>query len=161
MNDIKLEIKRVSTLRRLIDKIETEMTLPAAIIVFGDDCEFKREIVRVLLSELKDAACYHGIPTSDNSSEEDLARYKNVIIPLTATESYGNLPNDLVKLLRIYPAKTIIGIHTKSNRISIHSLFSFRKTKRTDQQIEALKTDLLNARVFDYFVTISEKEQKK
>ncbi len=113
--DKKWEIRKVSTPERIFSKISEEMPRPVSILLFGADCEFKKEVVKDLQNGLLDMKVFHGAPSTHELC--DLIHDGPIsLFLLSSMESYDHeLRHEAVKAMRRIGAATVVGIYVRAD----------------------------------------------
>lgn len=159
---LKWEIRRVSTLERIFNKIKEEMAQPVGIVLFGADGELKNKTLDAMTERLRGFADYHidKTPSMDNLIWT-LDRYSAVVVVLRSDESSTHgLRHKLVKMMRSAGAKTVVGIYAKASITPIKPTISSLKSVEHNKQIAAIEQSNPTANELDYFVVVDEEEER-
>lgn len=158
----KWEINRVSTPERIIRKIKEGMAQPVGIILFGVDCDFKNEVLEMLVEELP--GFYHLRITRAvvliNAFKE---RYNETLIVLNTDESVvKGLRQGLAEAMSDVGAKTVVGIYARARRRSWWRFLvklnfgEVRRRRKFNKALSLLEKDPPKVGEFDYLVFVDE-----
>ena len=105
-----VEERRVSTLEDFCQEVEDSLR-PAAVVLFGPDCEAKGRVARELDEWLEPSLFRHGAPDTKQLVEFGQKDDGILLIVLDSAESYSHeLRHELVKVMKKAGVKTIAGV---------------------------------------------------
>lgn len=158
----KWEISRVSTPERILEKIKKELAQPVGIILFGADCDFKKEVVKTFTTEFgDDLACDTYAGTTMRHIQQSFGASRNYMIDLDSTDSASHdIRHQCVLNLRNLGARSVVGIYIKAREISeitVPPLSNAVKQSKFNNQIHAIEDSKPTSEGLDYLITVEER----
>ena len=157
------EIRRVSTPERILRKIKEEMARPVGIVIFGADCEFKNEVLDVMVEELRGLERYYTKAPDTATLARAIKDHSVVVVMLDSSESgMHSLRHELVGVMRNAGAKTVVGVYVKAKKKPIpfgKAMVPAAKDKQVNHQIDTIEQSNPTADGLDYFIVVEEEKE--
>lgn len=157
----KWEISRVSTPERVLEKIKEDLARPVGIILFGVDCDFKKEVIKALTTEFgDDLVCDTYVGATTRHMQQSFEASRNYMIDLNSADSANHdVRHQCVLNLKNFGAKCVVGVYAKARQISkivVPPLTNATKQTKFNNQICAIEDSNPTPEGLDYLITIEE-----
>lgn len=155
------ELHRISTPERIVSKIRNELPQPAGVIVYGVDCDFKRNTVQKFILGLDHPIALYGMPGAAELAELTRQQHSIIMVPNSETAAQASWRHMLISLIRSLGFKTIVGVYAQPGKQRLWQPLPTMKRIRFNQQLAAIERSKPAMDDLDYFVTVQPKINQK